>query len=285
MTLSTTPIKSYQVHLTNVKIFAFLVLGLFSQACEESVDWQLDPGDNGQLVVEAILTDERSTQQIRLSQSYDRLEGTAPAVTGAEVSVEANGVTYRFAAVNLDPGLYQSEFPFAVLRNLEYKLEVNWQGEEYVASSRLSVVAPIPKIDFRAMEGRDGLLTFVEFAPLYNANQQAMYEMNVDWSHLQSDSVSRARMLFYTFSTVDASELIRPRRDTVAFPRGSIVTAKKFGLNDDFAAYLRALVIETDWNGGIYFYASPASLPTNISNGGLGFFSTCAVITDTLIAE
>lgn len=256
---------------------------LIIMACEETVDWDLDPEANGRLVVEAILTNEFQTQEIKLSQSFNDLNGETPKLSDAMVAVSANGVSVSFLADTIEMGLYKSESPFAVLGNLEYQLSVDWQGENYTASSNLSSVAPLPEINFRQV-GQTDSLTFREFAPLYNPNQQAMYEMDIDWSHLSLEEPTKAKMFFYTFSTVDESELLRPTSETVSFPPGSIVIAKKFGLNDDFAEYLRSLVLETDWKGG-FLYSASSNLPTNISNDGLGFFSTCAVLRDTLIAE
>ena len=85
-------------------------------------------------------------------------------------------------------------------------------------------------------------------------------------------------------NSVDVNGFFRPPRDTIVFPVGSQVAIKKFGLNDDFATYLRSLAIETEWNGN-FIYGASANLPTNISNDGLGFFSTCAVVMDTLVAR
>ncbi|MEN0046930.1 MAG: hypothetical protein AAF806_07735, partial [Bacteroidota bacterium] len=87
-----------------------------------------------------------------------------------------------------------------------------------------------------------------------------------------------------TFSSVHLSALSRPEKEIVSFPKGSQVIVKKYGLNDDFAAYLRAKAIETEWNG-TFFYSTAENLPSNISNDALGFYSTCAVLVDTLIAE
>ncbi len=252
-------------------------------ACEEETQWVLDAGDNGQLVVEATLTNELRTQEIRLSQSYDLLNGEAPAVSDAAVVVEANGVAVAFLPVPQEPGLYRSESPFAVIDDLKYTLMVDWQGETYTASSELANVAPLPRISFRNF-GKADSLTFGEFAQLYNPDQKAMYEMQVDWSHLSNHPEDRALLYYYTFNSIDVAGLVRPARDTVFFPKGSVVIARKFGLSDAYADYLRALVIETEWRGGA-FYSAAASLPTNISNGALGFFSACAVDADTLIAE
>jgi uncharacterized protein DUF4249 len=270
-------------HLKNILQFSILLYAISFLACREAIDWDLKPGENGHLVVDAVLTNKFGFQEIKLSKSYDGLNDETPTINDANISVEVNGFSYRFFADNLIAGCYKSEIPFAILNNLEYKLNIEWQDELYESSSFLSRVAPIPEITFQPV-GNTGNLTFNDAPFLYNANQQAMYEMDIDWSHLSTDSITKARIIFYTFSSLEESQLVRPDFEDIIFPTGSIVTIKKFGLNDDFANYLRSLAIETDWNGGA-FYSAPSGLPTNISNNGLGFFSTCAVVSDTLIAE
>lgn len=263
---------------------AFLLLGLtLFLSCEEATDWKLNVETNGKLVVDAILTNELRVQEIRLSQSYDDLNGKAITVQDADVAVMANNIKFNFDADLLHPGLYKSRLPFLVFKNLTYQLEIDWRGQRYTATSQLSDVAPIPRITFQPSEN-EGELIFDQVPAVFNANQQAMYEMVIDWSKLDANLPNKAKVRYYTFSEVDVSQLVPPARDTVTFPAGSLVYIEKFGLNDEFAAYLRALAIETDWRGGL-FYSSPSNLPTNISNGGLGFFSTCAILRDTIIAR
>lgn len=261
----------------------WLLLPLGFMSCEEVTRWELDPGGNGQLVVEATLTDEYKVQEIRLSLSYDALNGNPPAVDDALVTVAANGSSIIFLPDSQRAGWYKSESAFAVIDDLEYTLTIDWQGTSYTATSELADVAPMPFISFRSYGNRDSL-TFAEFAPLYNPDQQAMYEMRVFWAHQTQNPADRALLYFYTFSSIEVGSLVRPTRDTVFFPRGSIVVARKFGLSDDYADYLRSLVTETEWRGGP-FYSASASIPTNMSNGALGFFSACAVEVDTLIAR
>ncbi len=262
----------------------FFLLVFACLSCEETTDWELTPGQNGHLVVEAILTDQLIQQEIKLSKSFDYLNDSIPIVNDAQVSVIVSEQEIPFFQDSTDPSLYKSEIPFSVLNNLEYELRIDWQGERYEASSFLSDVVPIPQINFRRVGTNTNLLSFNETPFLYNGNQQAMYEMNIDWSSLSTDSITAARLVFYTFSSLEESQIVRPEFENVIFPRGSKVILKKIGLNNDFAEYLRALAIETDWNGG-WLYSAPASLPTNISNNGLGFFSTCAVEVDTFIAQ
>ena len=145
-------------------------------------------------------------------------------------------------------------------------------------------VQPLNQLTFNAYGNTDSL-TLGEVAPLYSPYEQAMYEINIDWSHLSAVEPNRAKLFFYTFSTVDIPELFPPEKETVVFPKGSIVIEKKHSLNDDFAAFYRALALETDWHWQGFYDENSASLPTNLNNGALGFFGVAAVLSDTLVAE
>ena len=260
-----------------------LLLFLFvNTACEQITEWDLNLEGNGQLVVEAILTDEPKIQEIKLSQSYDSLNTNPPAVTDAVITLEANGSSIAFLPDLSKPGSYKSEIPLNLIENLNYNLSIGWQDQDFSATSRLSVVAPIPELFYSENETGDSLQLLR--LPIFNSNQQAMYDISVDWSHLDNNPDSKIKVRFYTFETIEPSQVFGSARDPLFFPRGSIVIVKKFGLNDDFAAYLRTVETETDWNGGL-FYNEPYSLTSNIKEDGLGFFSTCAVLTDTLIAQ
>lgn len=260
-----------------------LFLLLLSLSCEQFAPWKLNPTAETRLVVEAILTDERRTQEIRLSLSHTTPNDSAPAVTDAQVRVEAGGTSYAFLPDAVHPGRYYSETPFEVVDHLEYTLHLEWQGIFYSATSVLAAVGPIPTLRFLP-ENDSNRLRLANFVEIYSGSQQAMYELTLDWSALSNEEPTRARLYFYSFSDVHINELVRSRREQVSFPRGSMVIIRKYGLNDAFAAYLRSMAIETDWNGFFYFTAA-ANLPSNISPEAYGFFSTCAVLTDTVVAE
>lgn len=266
-----------------ISITYFCLLCLTFFACEEYREWELETSEESYLVVEAILTDENIRQEIKLSQSFPDINGAVPAVTDAEILVEVNGVQYTFSHNDTEPGSYLSDQSFEIINNLIYSLEIKWQGERYAAQSELSNVSPIPTFSFEENGDVDSLV-FSRFIHVFNPSQQAMYEMDIDWSHLSNEENTHAIQYFYTFNSVHIGQLVFPRREQVRFPRGSIVEVKKFGLNDDFAEFLRAMALETEWSGYVY-YATPDNIPGNISNGALGFFSTCAVLRDTLIAE
>lgn len=269
------------------RYFLFLLAcGLFSFACEEYTQWKLkNPAEESRLVVEAILTNEFRTQKIKLSQSFQELNQEVPTITDAIVQVEANAVVYDFQADPNNPGMYLSEERFRIFDNLVYTLTIDWQGVLYTASSELSAVAPIPEFVFQEVDMTDSFSFMnADINELYNINQQAMYEIDIDWSHLSTFEPVQAKIFFYTFKNYYINQLVLPQREEVLFPRGSIIQVKKFGLNDDFASFLQSMNLETTWNGN-FFYGPSTDVPSNISPDALGFFSTCAVLTDTLIAE
>lgn len=267
--------------LKNQTTFWLLILLLLS--CEKSTNWELETQPNRQLVVEAILTNELKKQEIRLSQTFSNLNDSVPPVTEAEIWVNADEQIFRFIPDTEKQGQYLSNIPFAAAKHLDYQLTIEWSDTTFTAISTLSNVTPIPEIIFKP-NSDSTLLAFDNFVPIYHPAEQAMYEVDVDWSHLSNDFPNQAKVFFYTFSSVHINEIIRPPKEEVAFPKGSIIVIKKYGLNDDFAAFLMAKAIETEWNGS-FFYSNPDNIPSNLDNGALGFFSTCAVMSDTLIAE
>ncbi|MEZ4850008.1 MAG: DUF4249 family protein [Bacteroidia bacterium] len=267
----------------HIPLLFVLLLSLVFVSCEDFVIRDIPAEAAPDLVVEAILTNELRFQEIKLSQVYQERNGEVPRVSGASVLVGTNGIAYEFSEVPDQSGIYRSKIPFAVIDNLIYHLQIEWEGKTYEATSKLSEVGPLPEITFRRL-GRTDNYTFGDFVPILNANQQAMYEVYVNWSHLTNDSTSQALTYFYTFSSIHVNELIRPEKEQIIFPEGSIVIVRKYGLNDDFADFLFSMAIETEWDGKFYFALSE-NLPTNISNDAWGFFSTCAVVTDTLVVQ
>lgn len=264
--------------------YLFLLLMLFAlAACEEETPWKLTAGENGKLVVEAILTNEFKTQEIRLSQSMDEANQTPLPVSGAEVMVRVNENAVRFVEHPGEAGRYLSEQDFRTQMFVNYQLEIRWEEELYEAESDMVNVRPIPPLTFSPYGNTDSLV-LGQVAPVFDTVEQAMYEIDIDWSFISGTDSSQAKLFFYTFNSVDVNELIAPSKETVVFPKGSLIIEKKYSLNEEFADYHRALLVETQWQGGVYdeFSSNP---PTNISNGGLGFFGVSAVRLDTLIAR
>jgi hypothetical protein len=113
-----------------------------------------------------------------------------------------------------------------------------------------------------------------------------MYEILIDWSTVPGyeDSLSsdcRARTYFFTLTSIDVCELNHPEYERIFFPEGALITERRYSVSPAHEEYIRSLLIETNWNGGL-FNATTANLPTNLSNGAVGFFYAGAVNQITL---
>lgn len=86
------------------------------------------------LIVEAVITDEVKTQEIKINRSY-RLEENGPSyVSDAIVVVESsNGDDIRFYETS--PGIYHSEVEFSAVPGIEYTLEVTTENSVYRSST------------------------------------------------------------------------------------------------------------------------------------------------------
>lgn len=252
-------------------------------ACETPIDKSINTGDNNKLVVEGIITSENAEQQIRLSQSYSDPNQVPVHVDDAKVFVFEENNFYEFVHDDNELGAYKSQVNFAASKSLEYQLRIEWNNQEYLSSAKMGEVNPINDFPFRQLVGKD---SFEIDGPsiLYQPDESAYYEVDLDWRHLIPGDSSQARLYFYSFSTIDPGTLIRAEKEKVFFPKGTIATIKKYGLSDAFTDYLRALAKETEWNGGILDEIS-SSLPTNISNDGIGFFAVCELDTQIVIVE
>jgi hypothetical protein len=82
--------------------------------------------------------------------------------------------------------------------------------------------------------------------------------------------------LFYTLKTLDVSEVFAPAVEEISFPAGTIIEERRYSLTAAHAEYLRTLLSETTWQGGLFTTPS-ANVATNLSAGATGFFGVCAV--------
>ena len=265
-----------------IKYISGILFFIISQGCEEKIDWDFQSNENKALVVDAIITNEFKHQEVRLTLSYSDQNGNPEPATGAQIVITDSQNSTGFIEAPVAPGRYFSVIPFAAQPGRVYEIFIEYNGQFYHAENEMIPVYPFYRMTFNPF-GNDSL-TVGEVAPIYSPDEQAMYEVYIDWSHITDVEPTWAKLFFFTFSTIDVNQLFQPDKETVAFPRGSIVLERKYSLNDEFAAFYRALAMETAWQGGV-FDENSASLPTNISNGGLGFFGVSAVLSDTLIAQ
>jgi hypothetical protein len=265
------------------KLLLIVISFLSLLSCEEVVDWTLEPTPQERLVVDGILTDELKKQEIRLSGLMTDINGDPFGITGANILISGDDGSYSFQEVIDSPGLYRSHAPFAIRAAKTYTLHIDWNGTAFEAESQGVSSLPMRDFNIARYEQTDSVIIQglgVEYSPV----EQAMYEFVIDWSSVEPMGKNKGKLVHYVFSSINIGQLFGPDKDRLIFPEQSLVIVRKYALDDGFAEYLRSLVVETQWKGG-FFEETNGNLPTNISNGGLGYFAVCTVQTDTLMAR
>ncbi len=266
-------------------LIATLLL-LISSACEKTVDWDLQTEETDTIVVEAIITDEHKTQEIKLSKTISNMNDIPEPVSGAKVLVSFSSFEIEFLESEMNSGSYYSEVPFKASSDQIYNLSIESDEEFYEAQTVLVPVYPFTPPPFSYNEEL-GLYTLYFNTYQYNPIEQSMIEIEIDWSHLPGysdpDSLSRAKMQYFFLKTLDVSYIVFPQdKEQVYFPEGSIAVFTKYSLTDEYGAFLRALLIESQWQGSV-FEGARGNIPGNISNDALGFFTACGILRDTVV--
>ncbi|MCD4790413.1 MAG: DUF4249 domain-containing protein [Bacteroidales bacterium] len=272
-----------------LKLFILFLLIFSLYACERQTTWEIQSEQINTVVVDAIITDEFKHQKIRLTKPFTDPNKEAIPVSGAQVRVRYSDTVVYFTENPDNPGTYLSDVEFAGSINITYHLEIDYNSETYTADTRMIPVNTSNPLSYAPVGNSDNLYEITYVAPQYNAEEQAMYEVIIDWTHLvnttQNDTLTIAKLFYYTFNAIDVSYIILPQdKEEIFFPRGSIITETKYSLTDEYAAYLRALLAETEWQGSL-FEEARGNLPTNISNKGLGYFSACSVISTVMVVQ
>lgn len=265
------------------KLAWMVILILVFSSCEEVIFWEPGPLEEDRIVVEAILTDEFKRQEISLSGLKDSLNGQSKAISGAFVSVKDASSEYLLWEDPQSPGLYKSATPFAIESYKRYTLSVDWNNNKYEAEASAVASYPMRNFPFIPFQKTDSL-SIGGLGVDYNEQEQAMYEFIIDWKNILPGDTTQAKLVHFVFNAINIAQLFGPEQEFFVFPKGSTVYKSKYALSDGYAEYLRSLVIESKWKGG-FFEESSGNLPTNISNGALGYFAVCTVQRDTMIAQ
>ena len=140
-------------------------------------------------------------------------------------------------------------------------------------------IAPLEAIDIAP---KDSLYRLV-----YHESQDAsMMEVYYDWSatpeYCTLYGYCDASEVYYTLDNIDAEKIFAPDRQIIPFPEKTRIIRRKYSLSAAHQEFLRALLLETEWRGGL-FDAEQGNVPTNFSHGIRGWFGACMVETDTTL--
>lgn len=287
--------------------FALAVIFLFS-SCEDVIDLELRDGVE-QLVVDAWLTNENKTQEIKLTLSQPYFDNTVPkAALGATVIVfDEDSVAYRFEDENKDGVYTYNEKLNQMALNQtgkNYALYVKYNNEEYYSLSKLSRVPKIDSINYEYFEfpvqvndtiPRTGYLAQFyakDFTGL-NDTYWIRFKKNNQLINKPSSISIAYDAGFSPGSKSDGLTFILPIRQSIndgLYQHGDILTVDLYSVTNE--AYLFLFQVRQESSNAGIFSTPPANIPSNIFNlnsksakKAIGFFCVSGVSTYSTIID
>lgn len=250
----------------------FLLLIAFS--CEKITTWDMESSARFP-VVDCIITNELKYHELNLYWSSTGLNRQPEGISGALVTLSDGINSLSFSG--LDPGKYIADQPFLASAGITYELAVTLEDISDTAHAEMVAISPMDPCEIMAW---DSLFRFVYHA----SGLPSMTEVYYDWSavpdYCEDYGACRASEVFYTLDNIDISKMFAPERIVIPFPRGTTIIRRKYSLSEEHQRFIRSLLLETDWRGGI-FDVEQGNVPTNFSHGIQGWFAACMVLSDT----
>ena len=260
------------------RIILSVLLLLLVIACEDAIHLPLSSMDAKLVVVEGILTNENISHQIKLSQTYKEQNGNIMPISGALVKVTEGNNIYPLTEIPIGSGEYYTPVMRAVFGKI-YTLSIQYQGKEYTASD-----SPVPVEPMRPLQDQHENNQYALILNPYGQNPNFI-DHNISWENTDactSGSTCKGKIVYYDLKTIDTNEIYKPQQEDFKFPLGTTIIRKKYSTSSAYKAFLRSLLSETAWRGGV-FDVERANVLTNLSEGAIGFFAVSTVVSDTTI--
>jgi len=263
-----------------------IIIFLALSACEKKTDWQIQAEQKEWVIVDGNITDEQKAQTIKLTRPVTQANESPLPIAGATVSISDESTTFPLTEQPVLSGIYKTDSTVYGQPGKHYTLNIVYQGKNYSATDyMLSSQAFTPLI--YSKRKTETLYHIDWVASSYNPEYFAMWEILLDWSSVTGytnldPETCKARLLYYTLPTLDVSQVLTADLEKVYFPAGTKLTQKRYSLSPEHAEFIRTLLFETNWQGGL-FDSAHGNLATNVSEGGFGFFGACSVATYTTV--
>lgn len=263
-----------------------ILMAMLGQGCEEVLDETIAFENTDLLVVEGVLTNRRVAQKIKLTHPYTSQNQPEIPATGAVVIIADSD--QNFTLLRERPrgsGEYFTDSLRAVFGKA-YALIIRYKGKEYRAFDAAPPGQLLPPLKYDAVE-IDGQKKFeIKFEDSgVNPNY---INYHIDWSATAScngqPDECRAKLVYYDLKNIDVQKIYAPEKEDFYFPAQSRVIRRRYSVSPAYQEFLRSFLSETEWRGGV-FDIQRDQVPTNLSEGAVGFFAVTTVVTDTTVLE
>jgi len=265
-----------------IKIAILLTFVIVMVSCRKDIDFELNNEINSRLVVDGGITDQQKAHRIELTRTSSYYENqVAPKETGATVTISDGSTTFPLSEIS--DGVYETGINVKGVIGKNYTLNINTKdGKSYTASAQLNSVSAIDTITFeyvsKIVQGgvqKDGYelkhwgqessaIGNCYMWLVYVDNELATNKIN-DIRFVKDDFVNGNYIVNFPIYIIESAVV-----DTVD------VRVEMHSISLPYYEFLSAIRIETSSGLGL-FDGPPANIPSNISNGALGWFEASAV--------
>lgn len=275
--------------LTYTTIILLLVSAI---GCTEDMDLQLKD-TAPRLVVDGFVSDQVRTHFVRLTTTESYFNNAVPsAIRNAKVIIKDNGTPVELTESTETAGYYLAPANFVGQAGHLYELtienvDINNDGnfETYTAQSILNAVAPIDSVGLKYNSIWDLWQVLLYAAEPEETDDFYSFSVAVNDSML-TDRYSKLGFVedrFFDGNYANGAwvQTISEEDDKVVLKEGDWVKLTMSGITKEFYEFLIAIDIETGFKAPL-FSGPPANVPSNVSNGALGFFHAFSTTTDSV---
>lgn len=262
------------------KVILFIFTFISLTGCVKKSDWPINSQPLQLIIVDGTITDERKIQTIRINFPVTQLNATPLPVISADVLISNEDSIWQLTEKPVNSGLYLTDPTFLAQLGKTYTLLIYLDDQIYSAKAYMVPGSVFKELQYAKNPDND-LFHIDWVASAFSSLNPAMWEILLDWSKVpgyeNADLAScQARMLFYTLPTLDVSQIFAPEMEKISFPAGTIINERRYSITPEHAEFLRELLLETNWTGGVFSLAN-ANVMTNLTGGAIGYFGACSV--------
>ncbi len=262
-------------------IYTITVLTFILSSCTERIEIELD-STYTRLIVEGIITTDTMAHKVILTKSSDYYSSTPPpAVSDASVTINDGVETITLTENDTMPGYYETSPDYFGIPGKLYSLEIELSEEiggskKFSATSELRPVAPIDSIDIEYNDRWEvwEIQIYALDPPTEDFYAFEVYKNSI----LMTDTINKMGITDDRFfngnytNGVTVYYLVKEYEAENVYP-GDTVVLRMNGITNEYYNFVRELYEETFAYRNPLFNGPPANISSNISNGGLGFFT------------
>lgn len=264
-----------------MKKFFFHSLALVTcfSSCTETIDFEVGTIETT-VVVDAEISTEQKAHQVKLTLSTNVYENSgAPPAQGATVTISDGQIIHLLTEVS--PGIYETADTVKGYAGRTYTLNIDYNDQQYVSISELRAVSPI-ECSFIVKGDSSNLFLKDKYLMLMAAQEPEGIGDHYLWNYYVNDTLvtdTVGNKYYADDEFVDGTNFTQ----AIIF----VIDTQEVDLvNDEYVLEMKS--IDAEYYDFLYaiqlarfrgspFDGPPANAPTNISNGGLGFFQAVDV--------